>query len=1332
MSRVTARASELSGGRYSYKLGSGSRTPEQQAKLVAGGFSWTQNSKHLSGRGRDVNAYEGDSYLTNGDHEAYKFLGQAYDELAPSLPARVKWGVVRNGSQVDPGHFELDDDGDAPPALALKLDGVLEPALNLDGIVERPDDEEVVSTEATVEGATGKALALTDPRRRQGVDASTVQLQSPSSYLKAPSPNPRPNVQTMEGRAERDARATLERRPGARIEVVLPVADIASADAPQLVRDAYRRAAVSRGVPAEFFDAWAESQSGGFMLHDGRGAELTAADAYYDAAKGVRLSLDVERISRVVDDYRASRGTLKRFGDWATSDETSAGEKFVDAAGTALKPVGVAADYIGRVPRAWSTAFWSGYNSGSPSQTARAVADVYRGEDSGDVAKNPLAEGVRGSQTLARVNPRLPAMLGGITEAVADPANLVPLAAVGRLGKVGSLLRGAEEVGVFDEALSKAKPLGLTLEEVAAKVSSSAPDDLLRSAGYTVERVAAPNRATGGAASKVLKVTAPDGRVNIARDESELADFAEGFAQSARETVSKPSDVAGLNEARARYEYHAEQAANAPNKLARENAQALADDYAKEIARLEGGTKPEPDGFDIPDAPHPRASGALPHRPESPDAATRPLWRRGLGTARDMAQLPKVKAGFDLSATGRQGFAQAAAHPSYLKQAFARQVRAFASEDAANEFAQAIRNRPDFELMNDSGLFLSSTGPEAEEAFASKLARRIPGVRASDRAYSAALDSIRTQAWDNYVSSLPSHLKDNPRTLKAVADLINISTGRGVVPVLDRFAFGKKVVGALNVPFFSPRNTASKFNLISPTRLVRNMASAETRPVAYLQLRDASRGLASLGTTLGLLHLAGLDVGLDPRSSDFGKVRVGKAVYDLTGGEGYTVRYLARMARTAGRMAQGRNVKPHETPTALTRRYLRTQLQPLAAGVVDVAQGEDVQGRKVTLGSAALDLFVPFVVGDVLRGFQAEGLLGAAKAAPAGVLGVGVNFYDKPKEGKGARSSPAEVQSNQLNLEGERESSNVEDLRDPDTVSGARYTAEDHRALVDERREQGEPEIDEAKAGAVALMLDSMPERDFGSYAKSLDEAYQLGRVGEGTAAVAEYAARGLGSLGMRNAGGSAELIHVTRALAREKRLRPVQFYFDAAAGRYGSRLRDEVLEGIVYPENHLPRPMSSPLNLDGLVEPAASRPTPEGGRPISRLLPPLPGDAAPVHPRVELVRRIGSEHLKEPGADWESLSLRGKAQQVSEDYRVAMLGLKGRTKRQQAFAAAAAPLVQRARGIEAERASLERRMRSNMISLDAARSRAADLAGKLEAVRGKLTKAGRRAGANS
>jgi len=49
------------------------------------------------------------------------------------------------------------------------------------------------------------------------------------------------------------------------------------------------------------------------------------------------------------------------------------------------------------------------------------------------------------------------------------------------------------------------------------------------------------------------------------------------------------------------------------------------------------------------------------------------------------------------------------AHPTFLKDAIAEQVKAFAAEDAYKSFVRSIMERPDFKLMQDSGLFLPST-----------------------------------------------------------------------------------------------------------------------------------------------------------------------------------------------------------------------------------------------------------------------------------------------------------------------------------------------------------------------------------------------------------------------------------------------------------------------------------------------------------------------------------------------------------------------------------------------------------------------------------------------
>ncbi|MFL6283569.1 MAG: hypothetical protein ACJ74Q_10560 [Pyrinomonadaceae bacterium] len=594
-----------------------------------------------------------------------------------------------------------------------------------------------------------------------------------------------------------------------------------------------------------------------------------------------------------------------------------------------------------------------------------------------------------------------------------------------------------------------------------------------------------------------------------------------------------------------------------------------------------------------------RADGRLPPAaPLPPPAAEPSLFHRVVRTTLDAAQLPKMKAGFDFSATGGQAVPQLLAHPSYFPEMLRAQFKAFASEDAARSLARDITSRPDFPLMRESNLFLSSAGSGPEEAFrAARLADKIASTvekvpvarygarayKASERAYSAAMDTVRVAAWDTYVPRVIDGPHTNEKTFRAIAELVNMSTGRGKVPILDRYEWGRKFVDNLNVAFFSPRNMAAKANLVSPTFFFKNVIDPATRPVAFMHLREASRGLGVLAATAGLVKLAHDELGvpatatLDPRSSDFGRLRIGKATYDLTGGEAYTVKYLAQMAQSAYKSVRGKQVLDRSTLSALTLRYLRSQLQPLTSAGVDLWKGKSVDGKPVTSASAALNLITPFVVDDVVKGFQAEGWLGALKGTPGAFMRV--NFYDKPKEkgkrGGGSASPAVETDANYMQLEGEPVSRNVEDRRETEGDS-APYTSEDHRVLVEERTEQGAPEIDEAQAGAIALTLDSVPERDFGKYAKSLDEAFQLGRVGEAATYAGEYGSKALASSGLVDNPdaykGAAESHKFLRMLAREKRLRPVQFYFDAAAGRYGERMRVEATEGIYYPQNHLPR----------------------------------------------------------------------------------------------------------------------------------------------------------------
>ena len=82
------------------------RTPEEQAANVKKGVSWTLRSKHLTGDAIDICPYETyalhgpDKLQWDGADPVWKRLGVIGESLG------LKWGVVKNGQQIDPGHFE--------------------------------------------------------------------------------------------------------------------------------------------------------------------------------------------------------------------------------------------------------------------------------------------------------------------------------------------------------------------------------------------------------------------------------------------------------------------------------------------------------------------------------------------------------------------------------------------------------------------------------------------------------------------------------------------------------------------------------------------------------------------------------------------------------------------------------------------------------------------------------------------------------------------------------------------------------------------------------------------------------------------------------------------------------------------------------------------------------------------------------------------------------------------------------------------------------------------------------------------------------------------------
>lgn len=369
--------------------------------------------------------------------------------------------------------------------------------------------------------------------------------------------------------------------------------------------------------------------------------------------------------------------------------------------------------------------------------------------------------------------------------------------------------------------------------------------------------------------------------------------------------------------------------------------------------------------------------------------------------AQEIVDLPKaMMTAFDLSATLRQG-AVFSLDPSNAKKLVTKwipkQISALMSERKALEIDVALRNRPHAALGDRAGLELTQLGDapgKHEEAIRSRWSDKIPGLKASNRAFTTFLNMQRADMFDKFVDALPG--APTLEEAKALANMVNIGTGRG-----DPGRFAGAVSAASHV-LWSPRLLLSRFQLLAGQPLYHG--TAETRTIIAKQY---ARSLAGAATLYALGALIGAEEENDPRSSDFGKLKFGNSRLDPLGGLAQVTvlgsRVFSGETRTLG--GQVRPIRPPifgdgkgpsygqaDTADILTR-FLRTKLSPTLGVPIDVLTGKDVVGQPVTPLSAAKGLAVPLSLQDIFKAMQEQGIPRGAAMGVLSLFGMGLQNY---------------------------------------------------------------------------------------------------------------------------------------------------------------------------------------------------------------------------------------------------------------------------------------------------------------------------------------------------
>lgn len=367
--------------------------------------------------------------------------------------------------------------------------------------------------------------------------------------------------------------------------------------------------------------------------------------------------------------------------------------------------------------------------------------------------------------------------------------------------------------------------------------------------------------------------------------------------------------------------------------------------------------------------------------------------------------LPRAMlASYDLSAPGRQGILLFPMAPKQWFKSVGQGYRAFASPEYADYINLQIKTDPYYKQAMKAKLDLTEIGGmwSTEEIFMSDFSHKIPGIPASERAYVTTLNSLRFHTFKHFVQKWQGTGR-SAQDYKLLAGFINHATGRGHVKKL------KKYYPILNAAFFAPRLQMGRVQAI--TDLIPTMEEIRTgriSPVRKLIAADLASFVGGGVLILTLLNmLRGVDIEHDPRSSDFGKIRIGDTRIDFWGGyqplARYTTQFLAGQAKTA----ETKRIIDVERGEVVWR-FIQSKLSPPTGLAVDLIRGENFIGQKLEptvsgISEQALQRFVPLFIQDVIDAARFQGLDTAAIVAPLALHGIGTMTYPIRASSESAR-----------------------------------------------------------------------------------------------------------------------------------------------------------------------------------------------------------------------------------------------------------------------------------------------------------------------------------------
>ena len=380
------------------------------------------------------------------------------------------------------------------------------------------------------------------------------------------------------------------------------------------------------------------------------------------------------------------------------------------------------------------------------------------------------------------------------------------------------------------------------------------------------------------------------------------------------------------------------------------------------------------------------------------------------GASQTLNTARAILTSFDFSGVLRQGGFIVLGNPLRAIKNLRPMFAAFASKEAETKAKLDLRNRENFALYQRDKLFLADmdTTPsmaKQEENYASLWVDKIPKllggglIRGSQRGYVTFLNNLRADSYDAMLLAFRKGPVATPEESKAIADYINIATGRGDLGKFSQAAEG------LNTVFFAPRLVASRFQLLLGMPYF--SATGRTKNLVLQEYAKFLTGVAVV-YLLGMLAQEDEDkpIETDPRSTNFGKIRFGDSRIDPLSGLQQATVLLARLVSGQTKTSTGKIVDirgenvPYggATPVNILAKFARSKLSPVVGSITNMVQGENVIGEKVTPFGELERMVVPMSFEEVGKVMEEQGVPKGMVISTLALFGMGVQTYDETKK----------------------------------------------------------------------------------------------------------------------------------------------------------------------------------------------------------------------------------------------------------------------------------------------------------------------------------------------